>query len=373
MTPSTRWQDVPSISRDPRPNILPFANPDHAPDRRRREEPQVGGRRQRSAGPGTANNAAMGHVPTLCPGPPAAPVRAQGSYWCLGPSCPLNVRVTSQSVAIPERYQHRLLGRPVARWHFTHFPTRPTSPRRLLCQCHEAEGHSCPHPADAVTPEGMEQVRPRLETFVAGMLGGWPGRISWPGPSCPAADRRVGGGVHCAAGYLVGRHRVAQGRLWLARGDGPAVLRCAGQDRQLPERVSMHAVTGWASAAIRWRLFLAASWDDDIAVDASAAEQIAQRRVRCKIPGQVRHREKWRLALDVLDEITGPQAAGAAGQARGRRRRIRDNTASRLGLQARGLPYVAAVRASPAPAQPVPCRRAGLMPGRGAPAGASPP
>jgi hypothetical protein len=72
----------------------------------------------------------------------------------------------------------------------------------------------------------------------------------------------------------------------------------------------VHAVTDWASAAIDWRLFLPASWDDAMAGDAPAAAQIAQRRARCKIPGRVRHREKWRLALDMLDEITGEQAAG---------------------------------------------------------------
>src|SRR5207249_5366877 len=77
--------------------------------------------------------------------------------------------------------------------------------------------------------------------------------------------------------------------------------------------VSVHAVTDWASAAIDWRLFLPASWDDAMATDAAAAEQIQRRRARCKIPDQARHREKWRLALDMLDEITGAEAAGGWG------------------------------------------------------------
>jgi hypothetical protein len=43
--------------------------------------------------------------------------------------------------------------------------------------------------------------------------------------------------------------------------------------------------------------------------DAQTAAGIRRRRARCKIPDEVRHREKWRLALDMLDEITGGQAA----------------------------------------------------------------
>jgi hypothetical protein len=68
----------------------------------------------------------------------------------------------------------------------------------------------------------------------------------------------------------------------------------------------VHAVTDWASAAVNWRLlFVPASWDDALAEDAGAAAGIRRRRARCKIPDEVRHREKWRLALDMLEEITG--------------------------------------------------------------------
>jgi len=38
-----------------------------------------------------------------------------------------------------------------------------------------------------VTPEEMEQVRPRLEAFAARMMGGWRGRISGPRASCMCA------------------------------------------------------------------------------------------------------------------------------------------------------------------------------------------
>jgi SRSO17 transposase len=66
--------------------------------------------------------------------------------------------------------------------------------------------------------------------------------------------------------------------------------------------VSVHAVTDWASAVVDWRLFLPESWDDLKTDDAQTAVEIAHRRVRCAIPDEVRHREKWRLALDMIDE-----------------------------------------------------------------------
>ncbi|MDT7776941.1 MAG: hypothetical protein QOC67_5865, partial [Pseudonocardiales bacterium] len=77
--------------------------------------------------------------------------------------------------------------------------------------------------------------------------------------------------------------------------------------------VSVHAVTDWASAAIDWRLFMPRSWDDtttSVGTDATVADpdavaEIRRRRARSKIPEQARHREKWRLALDMLDEVTG--------------------------------------------------------------------
>jgi SRSO17 transposase len=239
-----------------------------------------------------------------------------------------------------------------------------------------------------VTPEEMEQVRPRLEAFAAGMLGG-----------LARADQRAKGELYVRGLMLDGRRKSMQpmaGRLgvdhqqlqqfvtsstwayaaarrrvavWAEEfiapqayvvddtgfpkdGSGsPGVARqysgTRGKTGNCQIGVSVHAVTDWASAAIDWRLFLPASWDDDMAADAAAAEQIARRRARCKIPDRVRHRGKWRLALDMLDEITGPQAAGGWGLPA---RPVvtdagyGDNTAFRLGLQARGLPYVAAVK-----------------------------
>jgi SRSO17 transposase len=111
--------------------------------------------------------------------------------------------------------------------------------------------------------------------------------------------------------------------------------------------VSVHAVTDTASAAINWELFVPTSWDDTTTTDAGAAAEIRRRRTRCKIPEDVRHREKWRLALDLLDQITGtsedghwglPQRTVVADAGYG------DNTAFRLGLEQRGLRYVVAVK-----------------------------
>jgi len=94
--------------------------------------------------------------------------------------------------------------------------------------------------------------------------------------------------------------------------------------------VSVNAVTDRASCPLDWRLFLPAEWDAD-----------DERRARAKIPDEARHREKWRLALDLLDELLGwglkrrvVQADGGYG----------DITALRVGLEERGLHYVVQVK-----------------------------
>jgi SRSO17 transposase len=58
--------------------------------------------------------------------------------------------------------------------------------------------------------------------------------------------------------------------------------------------VSVNAVTEQASCPLDWRLFLPESWDDD-----------RQRRSSCHLPERVRHRPKWQLVLDMLDELEG--------------------------------------------------------------------
>lgn len=107
--------------------------------------------------------------------------------------------------------------------------------------------------------------------------------------------------------------------------------------------VSVNAASDRASCPLEWRLFLPESWDQD-----------HERRRRARIPGDVRHRAKWQLALDILDQLLAwglerrvVQADGGYG----------DITAFRVGLEERELQYVVQVKgvtsAQPADAAPV--------------------
>jgi SRSO17 transposase len=87
--------------------------------------------------------------------------------------------------------------------------------------------------------------------------------------------------------------------------------------------VSVHLAGERASCAADWRLFCPESWDDQALDDPVAAAGAAARRQRADIPDEVRHREKWRLALDMIEEMAGPggwgvldlaTAAGAPGR-----------------------------------------------------------
>ncbi len=117
--------------------------------------------------------------------------------------------------------------------------------------------------------------------------------------------------------------------------------------------VSVHLVNESASCAADWRLFCPESWDDDAASDEVAAAAIRRRRQRARIPDDVRHTEKWRLALEMIQEMTGPGGWGVPGQiaAAGRARPAAvadagygDNTTFRLELEQRGWQYVLAVK-----------------------------
>ena len=239
----------------------------------------------------------------------------------------------------------------------------------------------------------MDQVRPRLEAFAAQMLGG-----------LARSDQRAKGELYLRGLMLDGKRKSMQpmaARLgvdhqqlqqfvtsstWdhvevrkrVARwadefiepeayviddsgfpkdgSDSPGVARMysgtLGKVGNCQIGVSVHAVTDTASAAINWALFLPKSWDDTTATDADVVTQIQRRRARCKIPDDVRHREKWRLALDMLDQITGPPAQGGGeggGWGLPPRTTVADAgygdiTGFRLGLEQRGLPYVVAVK-----------------------------
>jgi SRSO17 transposase len=56
--------------------------------------------------------------------------------------------------------------------------------------------------------------------------------------------------------------------------------------------VSVHAATDTASCPLQWRLFLPEEWASDTG-----------RRDVTRVPREVTHREKWRLALDMLDTL----------------------------------------------------------------------
>src|SRR3954451_14484887 len=104
--------------------------------------------------------------------------------------------------------------------------------------------------------------------------------------------------------------------------------------------VSLCAVTDTASCPLNWRLFLPERWDDTQAATPEAAATIQARRERAGIPADARHREKWRLALDMLDELAGWQLAppvlvSDAGYG--------DNAEFRDGITARGWVYVVQV------------------------------
>jgi SRSO17 transposase len=117
--------------------------------------------------------------------------------------------------------------------------------------------------------------------------------------------------------------------------------------------VSVHLVNEHASCAADWRLFCPQSWDDSALDDPVAAARARRRRERARIPGRIRHTEKWRLVLEMIDEMAGPGGWGVLEQvtsAGGGRPVVvadagyGDNTTFRLQLTARGRDYVAAVK-----------------------------
>src|SRR3954469_1204274 len=236
-----------------------------------------------------------------------------------------------------------------------------------------------------MTPEEMAQVRPRLVAFAAEMLG-----------ELPRSDQRATGELYLrrligeanrkasqpmAARLGVDHQQLQQfvtSSTWdhvgvrkrIARwadafiapdayviddtgfpkdgSDSPGVARMysgtLGKVGNCQIGVSVHAVTDWASAAIDWRLFLPRSWDDTTTTDADAMAEIRRRRSRCKIPDAVRHREKWRLALDMLEEILEDESADG-GWGLPTRPVVADAgygdaTEFRRGLAARDLSYV---------------------------------
>jgi SRSO17 transposase len=247
-----------------------------------------------------------------------------------------------------------------------------------------------------MTPEEIAEVRPRLVEFTAGMLGG-----------LARSDQRAAGELYVRGLLTDGRRKSMQPmaerlgvdhqRLqqfitsstwdyaavrrnvarWFAASqpvealvvddtgfpkDGaasPCVARqysgTLGKIGNCQVGVSVHLVNEHASCAADWRLFCPESWDDAALDDPVAAAGAARRRERAGIPGEVRHTEKWRLALQMIEEMTGPGGWGVLEQitARGGARPVvaadigyGDNALFRQGLTARGWRYVVAVKGS---------------------------
>src|SRR3954453_10359780 len=130
-----------------------------------------------------------------------------------------------------------------------------------------------------------------------------------------------------------GRHRLAGG----ARQDSGTL----GKGGDCPVGVSISAVTDLASCPLNWRLFLPERWDDARAISPEAAAVARHRRERAGIPAEQRHREKWRLALDMLDELAGwalTPPGGVADAGYGDIAEFRD------GLTSRGRAWVVQVQ-----------------------------
>jgi SRSO17 transposase len=80
-----------------------------------------------------------------------------------------------------------------------------------------------------------------------------------------------------------GRHSV---------GVAPQYCGALGKVANCQVGVSVHAVTDQASCPLDWRLLLPEEWDADL-----------QRRRKAHVPADQRHRPKWQLALELLDEL----------------------------------------------------------------------
>jgi SRSO17 transposase len=117
-----------------------------------------------------------------------------------------------------------------------------------------------------------------------------------------------------------GRHSV---------GVAPQYCGALGKVANCQVGVSIHAATDQASCPIDWRLFLPEAWDAD-----------AERRRKAHVPADQRHRPKWQLALDMLDELAGWDLAPPVVLADGAYGEV---TEFRLGLEQRELAYVVQV------------------------------
>jgi len=98
--------------------------------------------------------------------------------------------------------------------------------------------------------------------------------------------------------------------------------------------VSITAATEDASCPLDWRLYIPGEWDEQ-------SEFNLQRRAKAKLPDDVHHTEKWRQALEMIDELIAwgikpPPILGDGAYG--------DTTGLRSGLEDRGLEYVLDVK-----------------------------
>ncbi len=126
----------------------------------------------------------------------------------------------------------------------------------------------------------------------------------------------------------------------------PQYCGALGKQANCQVAVSVHAVSDTASCPLQWRLFVPEEWAHD-----------PVRRQKTGIPQEVGHREKWRLALDSIDELAGwglvpPVVVADAGYGQ--------NADFRDGLSGRGIGYVVA---HPFGRDRPPARRAAHRPG----------
>jgi SRSO17 transposase len=98
--------------------------------------------------------------------------------------------------------------------------------------------------------------------------------------------------------------------------------------------VSINAATDAASCPLNWRLFIPKQWDED-----SVFNQ--DRRQKTRLPEDVHHREKWRLCLDMIDELIGWGLAAPVMVGDGA---YGDNTEFRTSLEQRNISYVLDVK-----------------------------
>jgi SRSO17 transposase len=140
----------------------------------------------------------------------------------------------------------------------------------------------------------LAKVRGRLEAFAVEMFEGAMGR----------SEQRKWGGVYLRGLMLDGRRKsIEPMAARLPDGDEQCLQQFVNQSpwsweavrANLARRmsaVSVSAATDAASCPLDWRIFLPAEWDDD-----------AERRTKAHVPDQLRHQPKWRLALEMIDEL----------------------------------------------------------------------